>query len=87
MRDPVSTLVAALRGRGVTLQIQGGKLRCRGEVTAGERKMLAEYAPIVQAILSPDETLPDDLFIPADCPMTTASIKACIDSQRVRKAA
>jgi hypothetical protein len=86
MRDPIR-LVESLRARGVALEIREGKLKCRGALTSEDRNALVECAPFLEAILIPDLTLPDDLFIPADCPNDLVSIAACIDSQRIRIAA
>jgi hypothetical protein len=90
MRDPVFNFVQDLLARGVALETVDGQLHWRvrrGVISEAEKERLAENAPIVAAILNPDLTLPDDLFIPADCPNNNASIMACIDSQRVRRAA
>lgn len=85
--ETIRRVVASLRARGVLLELEHGKLRCRGAITPSDRSLLIEYAQIVAAILNPDPTLPDDLFIPADCPNDLASIAACINSQRIRIAA
>jgi hypothetical protein len=85
--ESIRNTVASLRGRAVLLEFEQGKLRCRGPITPGERSLLIENGQIVAAILIPDLTLPDDLFIPADCPNDHASIAACINSQRIRIAA
>lgn len=34
---------------------------------------------------STDNTLPDEIYIPPDCPNDVKSIQACIDTQRTRK--
>jgi hypothetical protein len=38
-----------------------------------------------EAPSSTDNRLPDKLYIPADCPNDVESIKACIDSQLIRR--
>lgn len=85
--NSIRETVGSMRRRGVLLQLNQGKLRCAGAITANERALLVEYGQIVAAILNPDLALPDDLFIPADCPNDLESIAACIDAQRVRMAA
>ncbi|MGI9068555.1 MAG: hypothetical protein ACR2HX_19405 [Pyrinomonadaceae bacterium] len=89
MHDPVLALVRTLAARGVTLSFIAGRLRYRaprGRITDAEKRTLSENAPIVEAILNPDLTLPAVLVIPASVPNTVEAIDACIDAQR-RKAA
>lgn len=85
MPDPVLALVRDLKSRGVTLAFSDGQLRYRarrGQITDAEKHLLSENAQIVEAILNPDLTLPDDLIIPASVPNTAKAICACIESQR-----
>jgi hypothetical protein len=87
MRDPIVKTVSLLRERGVVLELNDGKLRCKGMISPDERRLLVENAPIVEAILNPDLTLPDVLVIPASVPYDAEAIAACIDCQRIRRAA
>jgi hypothetical protein len=87
MPDPILTLVQSLQARGVTLEAVDGRLRYRarcGVITETEKKLLADYVPVVLSILNPDLTLPDELVIPAHC-RTLEEIKNCIDSQRIKE--
>jgi hypothetical protein len=76
--------------RGVRLVINGDELRAQGKkgaVSAALRQGLAEHkTAIIEALGNgtfPDDTLPDEIVIPASVPNTIEAIKACVDAQRV----
>ncbi len=82
------------RARGVRLRIQGGQLRAQGKpgaVSEPLKRALAEHkTQIVDTFgdgVWPDETLPDVIIIPASVPNTESAIMACIDAQRIGRAA
>ncbi len=84
--------IISLRQRGAVFGLKGGKVHCRlpasvTTVTAEEKRILTVNGPIVEAILSPDEGLPDVVIIPASCPNTIEAITICIAGQRIRKQA
>ena len=87
MVDPVRKLVMALWSRGVKLAVREGKIQCRAPrgvvLTEFEKQMLVAYAPFIEAMLNPDESLPDELRIPASVPNNVIDIQSCIDAQRV----
>lgn len=77
------------RARGVRLVIQGAQLRaqgCAGAVSDPLREGLARHKhAIVEAFgdgIWPDETLPDEIIIPAETPNTERAIRLWIDRQR-----
>ncbi len=79
--------------RGVRLVITGDQLRAQGRkgaINDALRNGLAEHkAAIIEAYgdgIWPDETLPDEIVIPAHVPNEVQAIRVCIDSQRVREA-
>jgi hypothetical protein len=37
-----------------------------------------------QALPYPEDTLPDEIYIPSDCPNDVESIQTCIDCQRIK---
>lgn len=76
--------------RGVVLQLASGDLCCyapRGIVTAELRDEIKAQKPALVALLTPDETLPDEIHIPASIPDDEAAIRACIDAQRTDRRA
>jgi len=82
------------RARGVRLVIQGGQLRAQGKPGAVneplQRGLVAHKQQIVEAFgdgIWPDETLPDVIVIPASVPNTESAIMACIEAQRIGRAA
>lgn len=86
MIDPVRKLLMSLWSRGVKLSVCEGKLQCRAPrgvtLTEAEKRLLVEYAPFIEAMLYPDESLPDEVTIPASVPNNVIDIQACIDAQR-----
>ncbi len=89
----IDVLTVAAR-RGVQLCINGDDLRARGpkgSVSEALKEGLTEHkAAIIEALgdgLFPDETLPDEIIIPASDPNTIEAIRACIDAQRVKESA
>jgi len=79
--------VIALQKRGVVLELVSGKLRCRGSLTADERNKVSANAQIIAAILNPDLTLPDEIYIPASVQNNVIEIEKYINSQRRKVAA
>lgn len=82
------------RARGVRLVIQGGQLRAQGRPGAVheplQRGLVEHKQEIIEAFgdgVWPDETLPDEIIIPAATPNTESVIRACIDAQRRPQAA
>jgi hypothetical protein len=78
----------------VRLRIQGGQLRAQGRLGAVNEPLqhgLAEHkAQIIEMFgdgIWPDETLPDEIIIPASVPNTERAIKTCVDAQRRPQAA
>ena len=87
-------LLATLYSRNVRLNICGGEIRIhapKGAVTPDLKEQLAAHKAAIMEALGEgtflDETLPDEIIIPAQVPNTAEAIKACIDAQRVRRAA
>ena len=87
-------LLGELYRLGVTLAVEGGRLRVRaprGVITEDMRQRLAEHKPeIVEALGEgsfPDPTLPDELLVPSGVKNTNEAVRACINSQRRRPAA
>jgi len=79
--------------RGVRLVISGDEMRAQGKkgaVNDALRQGLAEHKQaIIEALgdgVFPDETLPDEIVIPASVPNTARAIKSCIDAQRAKAA-
>ncbi len=79
--------------RGVRLVITGDGLRAKGRkgaVNDALRNGLAEHKnALIEAYgdgIWPDETLPDEIVVPAQVPNEVQAIRVCIDSQRVREA-
>ncbi len=79
--------VIALQSRGVLLEVVDGKLRCRGSLSSDERKILSANAPLIAAIIEPDETLPDEIVIPATTPNNIVVLADYINRQRKQVAA
>jgi len=82
------------RARGVRLVIQGGQLRAQGKPGAVNEPLQRALAEHKQQIIEsfgdgiwPDETLPDEIIIPAGTPNNERTIKAWIDAQRRPQAA
>jgi hypothetical protein len=82
------------RARGVRLVITGDVLRAQGRkgaVSDALKRGLAEHKQRIVEMFGDgtwlDETLPDEIFIPASVPNTLDTIRACIDGQRKRVAA
>ncbi len=80
--------------RGVRLVITGDQLRAQGRkgaINDALRNGLAEHkAAIIEAYgdgIWPDETLPDEIVIPAHIPNEIQAIRSCIDAQRVKEVA
>ncbi len=78
--------------RGVSLTINGDDLRARGpkgSVNDALKEGLTEHkAAILEALgdgVFPDETLPDEIVIPAHVPNDVEALCACIDAQRVER--
>ncbi len=79
--------------RGVHLIISGDVMRAQGRqgaINDALRQGLAEHKQAIIAALGdgvfPDETLPDQIVIPASVPNTARAIKSCIDAQRAKAA-
>lgn len=78
-------LFVGLYGRGVRLDLTPAGLRYRapkGVLTSELRAALRDHKAGLVAFLTPDETLPDEIIIPASCPNDEEAIKACVDRQR-----
>jgi hypothetical protein len=80
--------------RRVRLVIRGDELRAqakRGAINDALRVGLVEHRHAIIAAYGdgtiPDDTLPDELIIPASTPNTIEAISACISEQRVKAAA
>jgi len=80
--------------RGVSLIINGDSLRTRGpkgSVSEALREGLTEHkAAIIEALgdgVFPDDTLPDEIVIPARVPNDIEAIRACIDAKRKERQA
>jgi hypothetical protein len=80
--------------RGVRLVITGDELRAQGRkgaVNDALRNGLVEHKrAIIEAYgdgIWPDETLPNEIVIPAHVPNETQAIRSCIDAQRVKESA
>ncbi len=62
----------------------------KGAVNDALRNGLAEHKnALIEAYgdgIWPDETLPDEIVVPAQVPNEVQAIRVCIDSQRVRDA-
>jgi hypothetical protein len=84
-RDPILTLFKLLQARGVVFDLVGGRARWSaplGVIAVDDEHLLLTHKPTIEAILSPDVTLPDVLTIPADTPNTIEAIRECVDQQR-----
>lgn len=82
------------RERGVRLHISANVLRAQGRAGAVNDALKRGLTEHKQSIIDtfgygiwPDETLPDVLVIPVSTPNTLEAIKACIDAQRIQRAA
>jgi hypothetical protein len=82
------------RERGVRLHISADVLRAQGRAGAVNDALKNGLREHKQAIIStfgngvwPDGTLPDVILIPVSTPNTLENIKACVDAQRVQRAA
>jgi hypothetical protein len=82
------------RARGVRLCIQGAQLRAQGRpgaVSEPLQRALAEHKrEIIESFgdgIWPDETLPNEIIIPAGTPNNERVIKLWIDAQRIKRAA
>lgn len=88
MVDPIRKLVMSLRSRGVSLDVRDGKLQCRASrginLSESEKQFIADNAPLIEALLNPEETLPNEVAIPASVPNNVIDIQACIYAQRVQ---
>ena len=87
--DLILSLIESLRSQGVLFEFVNGRVHWRaprGVIKLEQKRLLADHAQIVVAILEPDRSLPDVLTIPAHVSNTTKAITACIDAQRIRKA-
>ncbi len=89
--DDVFNVAAA---RGVRLVSVGNQLRAQGRkgaVSDALRSGLTEHkSAIIEALAGgvfPDDSLPDELVIPAHIPNELQAIRACIDAQRVKVSA
>jgi hypothetical protein len=82
------TLIGELKQHGLAVGESGGNLSVTpaSRLTDEMRTAIRAYKPILITMLRPDETLPDELVILPSCLNTEVAIKACIDSQRGRKA-
>jgi hypothetical protein len=74
--------------RGVRLVITNGEIRARGAKGAVNEVLREGLIQHKQAIIEnlgdgefPDETLPDEIFIPANVPNDEESIAVCIEGQ------
>jgi hypothetical protein len=90
----INDVFAVCCARGVRLCIQGGQLRAQGKPGAVSEPLKQGLATHKQQIIDlfgdgvwPDETLPDEIIIPASVPNTERAIKTCIDAQRRPQAA
>jgi hypothetical protein len=83
------TLTEELQARGVRLQEAKGGLIVSpvSALTPGMREAVREYKPLLLSQLCPDETLPDEIYIPASISNDLESIEACIDAQRLDRRA
>jgi hypothetical protein len=77
------------RARGVRLVITGDELRARGRQGAVNEPLKRGLAEHKQAIIDaygdgvwPDESLPNEIHIPASTPNTLETIRACIEKAR-----
>jgi hypothetical protein len=84
--DDVFKVCAA---RGVRIVISGDVLRARGPRGAVNDALKHGLAKHKQAIIGllgdselPDETLPDEIYVPAQIPNVVEAIRACINAQR-----
>lgn len=80
--------------RGVRLVIGGDELRAQGKPGAVNevlRAALAEHkAALIELLgdgVTPDETLPDVITYPASLPGTIEAFRACLEAQRIARAA
>jgi len=84
----IDVLTVAAR-RSVSLIINGNDLRARGpkgSVSEALREGLIEHKSAIIEVLGdgvfPDDTLPDEIVIPARVPNNIEAIRACLDAQR-----
>ena len=84
-------VLAVCQARCVRLCISGDVLRAQGRpgaVNEALRAALAEHkATLVEWLgdgVTPDPTLPDVIYYPADLPNTLEALRACLDAQRVK---
>lgn len=78
-------LFADLSRRGVVLELSAGRLRYRapqGALTTELREAMKAHKDALLSLLTPDETLPDEIYIPASIPNDLESIATRIDLQR-----
>ena len=83
-------LLADFYYRGIKLELSDGNLRYRaprGALAPELREAIKTHKDELIALLTPDETLPDVIVIPASLPNDEESISACINAQRVGRAA
>ena len=78
-------LTEELRARGISLQAANGGLVISpaSALTPEMRVAVRDYKPLLLSQLCPDETLPDEIYVPVSVPNDVESIAACIDAQRL----
>ena len=81
------------RARGVHLVVTGKQMRARGRRGAVNDALKNALAVHKQTIVDaygdgiwPDESLPDEIYIPASTPNTIEAIRACMNAQRLKAA-